>query len=234
MTQQLIVAQTFIRQDNQGRYCLNDCHRASGSDLNKRPQMWLRNDQTKELVEELTDAQICASPISIVKGGLEQGTYVVKELVYAYAMWISPSFNLQVIRAYDDLVSQPRFQIPQTLSDALRLAADQAEEISILKPKADGLDLLTDANGSMCFTDAAKSLKVKRSELIEYLNNNKWIYKRKAKDNWIAYQDKIEQGLMWHQITEDTRSGKLKIYTQALITPKGLAKLATIFVREIA
>lgn len=233
MKQQLIIAQTFIRQDSEGRYCLNDCHKASGSDLNKRPQMWLRNDQTQGLIEELTDAQICASPISVVKGGLGQGTYVVKELVYAYAMWISPVFQLQVIRAYDALVSQPQFKIPQTLPDALRLAADQAEEISILQPKADGYDLLTDANGSLCLTDAAKNLKIKRIDLINYLNRYGWIYKRRAEDNWIGYQDKIDQGLLWHKVDELPRAnGEMKIVTQVRITPKGLTKLATIFVGE--
>lgn len=102
--QELIIVNTKIRQDKEGRYCLNDCHKASGGERKNGPSYWLENKQTVELVKEITDTGISVSPTNVIKGGIEQGTYVVKELVYAYAMWISPAFHLKVIRAYDDLV----------------------------------------------------------------------------------------------------------------------------------
>lgn len=114
----LTILSTTIRQDDQGRYCLNDCHKASGGDATKAPAQWLRNDQTKALIGELSDVQISTSPVSTKKGGTNQGTYACKELVYAYAMWISPSFNLQVIRAFDALVTG---QIPNAAPKPKRI-----------------------------------------------------------------------------------------------------------------
>ena len=58
----LTVLSTTIRQDKEGRYCLNDCHRASGGDAGKRPGEWMRNAQTQALIAEMTDAGNSASP----------------------------------------------------------------------------------------------------------------------------------------------------------------------------
>ena len=43
--------------------------------------------------------------IQVVKGGNKRGTYACKELVYAYATWISAKFFLQVIRTFDAVIS---------------------------------------------------------------------------------------------------------------------------------
>lgn len=94
-----------IHTDPEGRFSLNDLHKAAGGNPNHRPGEFLRNQQAQELVAELTDAGNPASPIESIKGGTKQGTYVCKELVYAYAMWISAKFHLQVIRAFDALVT---------------------------------------------------------------------------------------------------------------------------------
>lgn len=98
------ILNTKINQDKKGLFCINDIHKASGGENKHKPSYWLSNQKTKELIDEIiSDGGI---PTSVVKGGVKQGTYVCKELVYAYAMWINAKFHLHVIRTFDKSVQE--------------------------------------------------------------------------------------------------------------------------------
>lgn len=104
MSKQLTVCGVTIKQDADGRYCLNDFHKAAGGEAKHKPLNFLRLDSTLELCRELLNSEQLEPTVSWA--GRFGGTFVVKELVYAYAMWISPKFHLEVIRSYDRLATE--------------------------------------------------------------------------------------------------------------------------------
>lgn len=118
--QPLVVAGASVRQDEEGRFCVNDLHRAAGKQRRHEPLNWRNTDRYKDLVAELETTGV---PV-VVKAGRYGGTYVCKELVYAYAMWISPQFHIQVIRAYDRAVA-PKPKQPKPL-DSERMKGELA------------------------------------------------------------------------------------------------------------
>jgi len=82
---------------------LNDLHRAAGGQSKHRPGYWADSKGSLELVTELSKSSVGIPTLVFNRGGAAPGTYARKELVYAYAMWISPVFSLQVIQAYDHI-----------------------------------------------------------------------------------------------------------------------------------
>lgn len=119
----LVMFETVIRQDKEGRYCLNDLHKAAiisgANERTKEPGKFMASPQTIELAEEIKTTQNLGSlPVNKIEGR-NGGTYVCKELVYSYAMWISAKFNLHVIQTFDKL----------TLSEQVRIAERQAARL---------------------------------------------------------------------------------------------------------
>lgn len=98
-----------------GLYSLNDLHRASGGKQTHKPANFARLDTTKELIDEINRCSDLSIAISTNRGGKNQGTWVCKELVYSYAMWISPKFHLNVIRAFDSISTNKTPQLPSPI-----------------------------------------------------------------------------------------------------------------------
>ncbi len=102
MSNVVVLDNVEIRQDAEGRYCLNDLHKAAGGEAKHKPVLFLRSESTAAIVSELakgTDSYLLA-PVN-TQLGRNGGTYVCKQLVYTYAMWISPAFHLKVVEFFD-------------------------------------------------------------------------------------------------------------------------------------
>ena len=97
----LIISNVVVRQDADGRYCLNDLHKAAGGNRRHLPSRWLENQQAQDLIAEIRcEEGRTGNPVLVRNGGAIPGTWACDDLVIAYATWISPKFYLRVIRAY--------------------------------------------------------------------------------------------------------------------------------------
>lgn len=134
----LTVANIAVRQDSEGRICLNDLHKAAiATGLNQRtkePGKFFANQQTTELVAELTDTQNSGiAPVNTVKGGPHQGTFACRDLAYAYAMWISPAFFLKVVKVYDAVVNNLAARQPSEMQTAAHYESEHARLLAELE-----------------------------------------------------------------------------------------------------
>ena len=157
----ITIFDTGIRQDAQGRFCLNDMHRAAGGAKKHQPALYLRLDQTQALISEIASSTDMQSlPVNIILGkGKAQGTYVCRELVYAYAMWISAKFHLAVIRAFDAMQMQ---RIKQVAISRLQAPYMTEAWFAILRHQA----------GCTMHRALARALQIHESTLSQVLNGS--------------------------------------------------------------
>lgn len=228
----LSILGTQIRQDAQGRFCLNDCHKASGAAKKDGPSYWIATNDAQKLASRL-DSETTGKSV-VTNEGRNGGTFVVKELVYAYAMWINVDFHLTVIRAFDTLVTgavpaidlnDPAFLRQTLLGYTEKVIALEAEK-AILEPKAQGFDRFANSSGRTNLREVGKALKIGSQRGIELLRETKWIF-RAQNGKWHAYADKIDAGYVEVKYATYTNTAGEEISTQQVfVTPKGMSRLS--------
>lgn len=119
--------------------------------------------------------------------------------------------------------------IPQTLPEALRLAADLAEQkaeleskLAIAAPKVEFVDQYVEASGLMGFRETAKLLKIKENDFRLFLIDNGIMYKLAGK--LTPYSQHLDAGRFAVKTGENQHNGHA--FTQVKFTPKGIQWIA--------
>lgn len=120
------------------------------------------------------------------------------------------------------------FQVPKTLAQALRLAADQAEQlehqaatIQVLQPKAAFHDAVHDGQGAQSIREVAQVLGTGQNRLFAWLRGQRILL-----ENNLPYQEHLDAGRF--RVVESTwtdRDGCTHPVTKTLVTGKGLTWL---------
>ncbi|MCY4781466.1 phage antirepressor KilAC domain-containing protein [Sphingobacterium sp. UT-1RO-CII-1] len=115
--------------------------------------------------------------------------------------------RIKINRRWEELENKDQFQVPSSMSEALRLAANQAEQIEQQqkqldeqKPKVVFADSVTQAFNSILIRELAvilaqNGIDIGEKRLFEYLRNNGFLIKREGKDKNTPTQKSIELGL---------------------------------------
>lgn len=155
-----------------------------------------------------------------------------RELTETLLTGYSAVLRRKVIARWRELEAQvaaPTPIIPQTLAQALRLAADQAEQIeqqqallAIAAPKAAFVDKYVDSTGLKGFREVAKLLKVTEPKFRAFLTSEKIMYRLGGE--WAAYAQHLDAGRF--EVKTGASSANGHAFNRTMFTGKGVEWIA--------
>ena len=198
-----------------------------------------RHDSVKRTSERLQDkGLIQLTPMVEVKNHLGQVVteyQLIKRDTYVVVAQLSPEFTARLVDRWQELENKQMPQIPQTLSEALRLAADQAEQIekqNLLieqqRPKVEFVQRYVEAGTTKSLRETAKILRVPERAMIDCLVGDGLLFRQSG--NLLPYQKYHVKGLF------DVKTGTTEYghnYTQTRVTSKGIEYIASRYASEL-
>lgn len=152
---------------------------------------------------------------------------------------LCPEFTARLVDRWQELEAQVAKPIdpmklladPHALRNALLTYSEKVieleQQVEVMQPTVEAFDRIATADGSLCLTDAAKALQLRPKDLISWLNQKQWIYKRAGASHYVGYQEKVQSGYLEHKVKDiQLPDGTIKITEQVRVTAKGLTKLS--------
>ncbi|MDH2234106.1 phage antirepressor KilAC domain-containing protein [Delftia tsuruhatensis] len=133
--------------------------------------------------------------------------------------------RMKVVKRWQELEAQAAPAVPRTMSQALRLAAEQAEQIeqqqaalALAAPKAEYVDRYVAANGAKGFRQVAKLLGANEHAFRAWLQDEKIMYRLGGE--WTAHQCHIDAGRF--VVKTGVAQANEHAFNATKFTPKGV------------
>ena len=145
---------------------MNDLHKAAGGAEKDEPNRYARTDGFRNLIAAIRN-EYESNPAKnggkdwvtpcMTAGGRNGGTYVVKEMVYAYAMWVNADFHLKVIRVFEEYATKGMVMKPEVAQQAFDDPKVFMAKALMLAQGIDTITIRKDNEGRYCLNDLHKA-----------------------------------------------------------------------------
>lgn len=213
----------------------------------KQPSDWTKTKSAQDFVNSLSAVRkICRTDlIRALQGGNMQGTWMHEDVALEFARWLSPAFaiwcndRIKELMRYGMTATQPTLEamvnnpdliigLAQKLKEEREYKAKLQAENEKLRPKAELMDKIMDADQKIDIGQAAKilSLPFGRNTLFQKLREKGIFFNNRNEPK----QDYVNRG--YFELKEkwiDRNSHDSFMVVKVLVTQKGLEFIAKMF-----
>lgn len=208
-----------------------------------------RHDNVKRTIDNLADQGVILRPQIEVEDGIDSLGRIRPTQVYRFVgeqgkrdsiivvAQLSPEFTARLVDRWQELeagTQKANLTIPTTLSGALRLAAEQAEQIEQQqalieqqRPAVEFVGKYVEASGSKGFREVCKLLKANEARFRQFLIDKKIMYSLGGK--LVPYSQHMDAA----RFEVKTGVNNEHAYTQTKFTPKGIQWVAGLWAAEM-
>ncbi|OOH89551.1 hypothetical protein BMT54_06370 [Pasteurellaceae bacterium 15-036681] len=161
--------------------------------------------------------------------------HINKRDTYVIVAQLSPEFTARLVDRWQELENQQAVRLPQTFSEALRLAAEQAEtiesqtqQLAEQAPKVAFVNHYVEVGTSKSLRETAKILNFSEKRMIECLERDRVLYRQSG--NLLPYSTKQSQQLFTVK-TGTAEHGHN--FTQTRVTGRGIEWIAQRYASEL-
>lgn len=198
-----------------------------------------RHDNVSRTIEALAVRGVIALPQFEEVSNTGPGPAVIRQYrvgkrdSYVIVAQLSPEFTARLVDRWQELEADVAVQVPQTMAQALRLAADQAEalevayaQLALAAPKVEFVDRYATSSGNKGIRETAKLLGANERQFVVWLEREDGGCLYRLAGHLTPRASHLDAGRFVVKTGTADHPDSSHAFNQAKFTPKGVTWIA--------